>query len=55
MGNWRQIFPFFMSQYISLRLKNPNWANKRYIMQNQISYNFSWRLIDAQFENVPIR
>ena len=55
MGNWRQSFPFFMFQYIPLRLKNPEWANKRYIVQNQISYNFFWPLIDAHFENVPIQ
>ena len=34
-GNWRLILspppaPFFLSQYIPLRLKNPEWANKRY-------------------------
>ena len=39
-GNWRQIFPLFLAQYIPLRLKNPKWANKRYIVQNQIFYKF---------------
>ena len=35
-GNWRLILSppsraiFFLSQYIPLRLKNPEWANKRY-------------------------
>ena len=30
--------PFFLSQYIPLRFKYPKWANKRYIVQNQILY-----------------
>ena len=36
-GNWRQIFPLFLSQYIPLRLKNPKWANKRYIGLIQVT------------------
>ena len=40
-SNWRQVFPFFfLSQYFQLRLKNPNWANKRYVVRNQIFYKF---------------
>ena len=31
-------FPPFLSQYIPLRFKYPKWANKRYIVQNQIFY-----------------
>ena len=55
-GNWRQHFPLFLSRYIPLRLKNTEWANKRYIVQNQIFYNFFfWRLMNGYFENVPIQ
>ena len=37
-GNWGRNFPLFLSEYSPLRLKNPEWANKRYIVQNQIFY-----------------
>ena len=55
--NWRQISPpFFLSLLIPLRLKNPRWANKQYIVQNQIFDRFFfWRLINGHFENVPIK
>ena len=49
------IASFFLSQYISLRWKNPKLANKRYIVRNQIFYKFFWRLIDGHFENVRIQ